>query len=172
MVDAASAHYASLAEHCTSLRALMSLGAVGFCLRLRHHWFHTIVACMSFVSADVKPALGGHGLLWHCYNVTVTNWLGTQSELCSAPENIAAICFTSGTTGAAKGAMLTHTAFHCQALVKLREVGFCDTDVYLHTSPLCHIGALSVTCHTRHPISEAEAMRSLMSSLVRWTICS
>ena len=87
----------------------------------------------------------------HCYDAIITKWHGTPLELRSGPENIAAICFTSGSIGAAKGAMLTHTAFHCQALVKLREVGFCDTDIYLHTSPLCHVGECSSSSATQHP---------------------
>ena len=33
----------------------------------------------------------------------------------AAPDGAAIVCFTSGTTGAAKGALLTHAAFHCQA---------------------------------------------------------
>jgi len=36
-------------------------------------------------------------------------------EPVAAPDGAAIVCFTSGTTGAAKGALLTHVAFHCQA---------------------------------------------------------
>ena len=99
---------------------------------------------MNVMYADQEPAPSSHDATWHSYSKCIAAWLGTQFELGSAPENIAAICFTSGSTGAAKGAMLTHTAFHCQAVVKLREVGFCESDMYLHTSPLCHVGMLAV----------------------------
>lgn len=105
-------------------------------------------------SADEQQTDGDHRTRWRQYDSTIAKWLGTQSELRLAPENIAAICFTSGTTGAAKGAMLTHMAFHCQALLKLREVGFCDTDVYLHTSPLCHIGMLALDTSNASYIQE------------------
>jgi len=98
---------------------------------------------MNATYADQEPACSSYDATWHCYSKCIAAWLGTQFELGSAPENIAAICFTSGSTGAAKGAMLTHIAFHCQALVKLREVGFRESDMYLHTSPLCHVGMLS-----------------------------
>lgn len=40
--------------------------------------------------------------------------LGSRLEPLLAPEGAAVICFTSGTTGAAKGVLLTHASFHCQ----------------------------------------------------------
>ena len=105
---------------------------------LRNHSQHVVTY------ADETPALPIEDATWHCYRDLIASWQGTQFELGTAPENIAAICFTSGSSGVAKGVMLTHTAFHCQALIKLREVGFCNSDVYLHTSPLCHVGMRSV----------------------------
>ena len=66
--------------------------------------------------------------------------MGAEITLRVAPEDIAVICFTSGTTGPAKGAALTHTAFHCQALAKVVSVGYCESDIYLHSTPLCHVG--------------------------------
>ncbi|KAK9822154.1 hypothetical protein WJX81_000324 [Elliptochloris bilobata] len=68
---------------------------------------------------------------------------GARLEPVLAPEGAAVVCFTSGTTGAAKGALLTHGAFHCQAVAKLLEVGYSGRDVYLHCAPLFHIGGLS-----------------------------
>ena len=40
--------------------------------------------------------------------------MGARLEPVLAPEGAAVVCFTSGTTGAAKGALLSHAAFHCQ----------------------------------------------------------
>ena len=120
------------------------------------------------LAADEKPPLGVHGVHWHCYSEVVATWRGANLELCSSPENVAVICYTSGTTGVAKGVMLTHTAFHCQALVKLREVGFCTADVYLHTSPLCHIGTCSCvpSCLNRlHPLVLVLVCEEVLSML-------
>ncbi|KAK9908834.1 hypothetical protein WJX75_003532 [Coccomyxa subellipsoidea] len=58
-------------------------------------------------------------------------------------DGAAMICFTSGTSGAPKGAVLSHAALHAQALAKLLVVGYRGEDVYLHCAPLYHIGGMS-----------------------------
>ncbi|XP_039050361.1 2-succinylbenzoate--CoA ligase, chloroplastic/peroxisomal-like isoform X1 [Hibiscus syriacus] len=60
-----------------------------------------------------------------------------------APEGAVVICFTSGTTGRPKGVVMSHTALIVQSLAKVAIVGYSEDDVYLHTTPLCHIGGLS-----------------------------
>lgn len=54
-----------------------------------------------------------------------------------------AIIFTSGTTGAPKGVLLSHNSFHVQSMAKLLKVQYSAADVYLHTAPLFHVGGLS-----------------------------
>ncbi|KAJ0237823.1 2-succinylbenzoate--CoA ligase [Hirschfeldia incana] len=60
-----------------------------------------------------------------------------------APNDAVVICFTSGTTGRPKGVTISHLAFITQSLAKIAVVGYGEDDVYLHTSPLVHIGGLS-----------------------------
>ncbi|KZV46273.1 2-succinylbenzoate--CoA ligase, chloroplastic/peroxisomal-like [Dorcoceras hygrometricum] len=80
-----------------------------------------------------------------------------------APERAAVICFTSGTTGRPKGATITHSALVVQSLAKIAIVRYDDSDVYLHTGPLCHIGGISSAmavlmaggCHVMMPKFEA-----------------
>ncbi|XP_021812410.1 2-succinylbenzoate--CoA ligase, chloroplastic/peroxisomal [Prunus avium] len=60
-----------------------------------------------------------------------------------APEGVVMICFTSGTSGRPKGVAISHSAFIIQSLAKIAIVGYGEDDVYLHTTPLCHIGGLS-----------------------------
>jgi acyl-CoA synthetase (AMP-forming)/AMP-acid ligase II len=55
----------------------------------------------------------------------------------------ALICFTSGTTGASKGALLSHASIMHQSMAKLAVVQYSSDDVYLHVAPLFHIGGLS-----------------------------
>ncbi|KAJ8758581.1 hypothetical protein K2173_000302 [Erythroxylum novogranatense] len=60
-----------------------------------------------------------------------------------APDDAVIICFTSGTTGRPKGVIISHSSLIVQSLAKVAIVGYTEDDVYLHTAPLCHIGALS-----------------------------
>eukprot|EP00898_Chlorokybus_atmophyticus_P000001 jgi/Chlat1/1000/Chrsp108S01409 len=60
-----------------------------------------------------------------------------------APDDIALVCFTSGTTGAPKGVALSHAALVMQSLAKLAAVSYSDCDVYLHAAPLYHIGGIT-----------------------------
>nr|ALJ06893.1 o-succinylbenzoate-CoA ligase [Rubia cordifolia] len=59
------------------------------------------------------------------------------------PNKAALLCFTSGTSGNPKAAIITHSALVVQSLAKLALAGYTEDDIYLHTAPLCHIGGLS-----------------------------
>ncbi len=65
-----------------------------------------------------------------------------------AADDLAAILYTSGTTGRSKGAMLTHgnLASNAEALVSLW--GFKPNDVLLHALPIFHIHGLFVALNT------------------------
>ena len=64
-------------------------------------------------------------------------------QLQHAPEDAALICFTSGTTGLPKAALISHTALDHQSAAKIQTVGYNAQDRYLHAAPLFHIGGLS-----------------------------
>lgn len=65
----------------------------------------------------------------------------------SHEHDLAAILYTSGTTGRSKGAMLSHRNLlvNAQDLVKLWQ--FTEDDVLIHALPLFHIHGLFVACH-------------------------
>ncbi len=65
----------------------------------------------------------------------------------SAPDDLASILYTSGTTGRAKGAMLTHRNLASNALTLVEHWGFTHDDVLLHALPLYHVHGLFVACH-------------------------
>src|SRR4029078_1105454 len=65
----------------------------------------------------------------------------------SAPDDLAAILYTSGTTGRSKGAMLTHRNLASNALTLVREWGFVRGDVLLHALPIYHVHGLFVAVH-------------------------
>ncbi|WP_342661373.1 Long-chain-fatty-acid--CoA ligase (plasmid) [Rhodococcus ruber] len=61
---------------------------------------------------------------------------GTEVEA----GDLAAIFYTGGTTGRAKGAMLTHGNLTANALHMIAGLGYTADDVYLHCSPMFHLG--------------------------------
>jgi malonyl-CoA/methylmalonyl-CoA synthetase len=62
-------------------------------------------------------------------------------------SDLAAILYTSGTTGRSKGAMLTHRNLASNAMVLHREWGFRPGDVLVHMLPLFHVHGLFVASH-------------------------
>ena len=64
-------------------------------------------------------------------------------ELCK-DDDLAAILYTSGTTGRSKGAMLTHNNLLSNALVLLDYWAWEENDVLLHALPIFHVHGLFV----------------------------
>ena len=60
------------------------------------------------------------------------------------PDDLAAICYTSGTTGRSKGAMLTHRALTSNAETLVELWRFSATDVLIHALPIYHVHGLFV----------------------------
>ncbi|MET0659180.1 MAG: malonyl-CoA synthase [Steroidobacteraceae bacterium] len=89
--------------------------------------------------------------------------LGTQADGCvveqmqrtaplssiaqRAADDLASICYTSGTTGRSKGAMITHANLLSNAETLVQLWGFTSNDVLLHALPLYHIHGLFVALH-------------------------
>lgn len=64
-----------------------------------------------------------------------------------AGVDLAAILYTSGTTGRSKGAMLSHAALAANARSLHRAWGFSSADVLLHALPVFHVHGLFVALH-------------------------
>jgi malonyl-CoA/methylmalonyl-CoA synthetase len=62
-------------------------------------------------------------------------------------DDLAAILYTSGTTGRSKGAMLTHGNLGSNALVLNHFWGWKKGDVLLHALPIFHVHGLFVAAH-------------------------
>jgi len=65
-----------------------------------------------------------------------------------ASDDLAAIVYTSGTTGVSKGAMLSHANLASNALTLNALWGFRGDDVLLHALPIFHVHGLFVALHT------------------------
>lgn len=66
----------------------------------------------------------------------------------SAADEIAAIVYTSGTTGRSKGAMLSHGNLLSNARTLLEIWGFRPDDILIHALPIFHVHGLFVALHT------------------------
>lgn len=66
----------------------------------------------------------------------------------SSPDDLAAILYTSGTTGRPKGAMLSHRNLTSNAVSLHRMWGFEPNDVLLHALPIFHTHGLFVATNT------------------------
>ena len=63
------------------------------------------------------------------------------------PDDLAAMLYTSGTTGRPKGAPLSHANLASNARVLVDAWGFTAEDVLLHALPIFHAHGLFVACH-------------------------
>jgi malonyl-CoA/methylmalonyl-CoA synthetase len=77
----------------------------------------------------------------------------TQAPVPVAPDDLAAILYTSGTTGRSKGAMLTHRNLLSNAQVLHEAWGWSEvhrnggTDTLIHALPIFHVHGLFVASH-------------------------
>lgn len=71
----------------------------------------------------------------------------TFEDAAMGDDELAAILYTSGTTGRSKGAMLTHRNLVSNAQTLHQYWGWSNQDVLLHMLPIFHIHGLFVACH-------------------------
>jgi malonyl-CoA/methylmalonyl-CoA synthetase len=64
-----------------------------------------------------------------------------------APDDLASIVYTSGTTGRSKGAMLSHRNLASNGLTLVDYWGFTAGDVLYHALPIYHVHGLFVASH-------------------------
>ncbi len=72
--------------------------------------------------------------------------VSSKDCLC-APDDVAAILYTSGTTGKPKGAMLSHRNLAVNGEALRTTWDFTEGDVLLHALPIFHAHGLFVACH-------------------------
>ena len=72
----------------------------------------------------------------------------THVTVARAGSDLAALLYTSGTTGRSKGAMITHDNLSSNALTLVDYWGFSPNDVLLHALPVFHVHGLFVALNT------------------------
>jgi O-succinylbenzoic acid--CoA ligase len=65
-------------------------------------------------------------------------------------DDSAALCFTSGTTGEPRAAVLTHGNFFWSAIASARNLGVRARDLWLCCLPLHHVAGLSILSRSAH----------------------
>jgi malonyl-CoA/methylmalonyl-CoA synthetase len=85
--------------------------------------------------------------------ISLAQLVGNECELARAPadskqSDLAALLYTSGTTGRSKGAMLTRANLATNALTLAQAWRFTANDVLLHALPIFHVHGLFVAINT------------------------
>ncbi|RVU19372.1 malonate--CoA ligase [Methylobacterium oryzihabitans] len=73
---------------------------------------------------------------------------GGFADVARGPDDLAAILYTSGTTGRSKGAMLSHDNLASNALTLVEHWRFTADDVLIHALPVFHTHGLFVATNT------------------------
>jgi len=73
--------------------------------------------------------------------------IGVPRAYPAGGDDVAMLCYTSGTTGRSKGAMITHRNLVANMLALSAAWEWTADDVLLHTLPLFHVHGLNVATH-------------------------
>lgn len=120
-----------------------------------------LFVCRPHMAEALKPLALKHGAaletmgVWSSADVDAGSFFNDVPDegaifesVARAPDDLAAILYTSGTTGRSKGAMLTHDNLLSNSEVLVDYWGFTKDDVLLHALPIYHTHGLFVATNT------------------------
>jgi long-chain acyl-CoA synthetase len=99
------------------------------------------LVCFDPLPEDTVTALKKLGLVVHRFEDLTNNPKSNQKYVNVKPDDCLTFCYTSGTTGPPKGAMLSHkniTSF-CAVLKSNRDIVIKPGQSYLSYLPLAHV---------------------------------
>ncbi len=120
-------------------------------------YFLTDAEPIVFAASEVDPVLAARFPHVHCVSLDAQgNGTLVEAVARATPRvgivprkgsDLAAIVYTSGTTGRSKGAMLSHDNLATNAQALIEAWGWRDDDVLLHALPIFHVHGLFIAMH-------------------------
>ncbi|HEY3796818.1 MAG TPA: AMP-binding protein [Caulobacteraceae bacterium] len=120
--------------------AVLKLGAVYLPLNTAY-----TQAEIDYFVADAEPALFATDAV--ALAAEAASLAPLEATHPAAPGDLAAIVYTSGTTGRSKGAMLSHAALAANGQALTDAWGFTSADTLLHALPIYHVHGLFIALH-------------------------
>ena len=105
-------------------------------------WIQPIADAAKVARVFTLDEAGGGTLMQVAAAQAASHEIATKND-----EDLAAILYTSGTTGRSKGAMLTHDNLRSNALTLKDYWGWSANDVLIHALPIFHVHGLFVASH-------------------------
>ena len=109
-----------------------------------------VIVCDPAAAEGLAPIAGGAAVVTldrsgeGTLSALAAQTSGSFATAARGEADLAAICYTSGTTGRSKGAMLTHGALVANAATLVDLWRFTDRDVLIHALPIYHVHGLFV----------------------------
>jgi len=106
-----------------------------------------VFVCAPERQAEIRGLATAEVLTLDALTERAANRIGFAAPVAAAADDIAAIVYTSGTTGRPKGAMLSHGNLASNGRTLAGLWGFTADDVLLHALPVYHVHGLFVATH-------------------------